>query len=72
MQQPATVAAAVSAMRAACSLPVTVKHRIGVDDADGYDDLKRFVATVASPSPSAHWGAQKLFLGPKSYPAQIH
>ena len=31
MQQPATVAAAVSAMRVACSLPVTVKHRIGVD-----------------------------------------
>src|SRR5690606_2922113 len=27
-------------------LPVSVKHRIGIDEADGYEDLRRFVETV--------------------------
>lgn len=47
MKDAALVARCVSAMRAATSLPVTVKHRIGVDDLEGYDFLKQFVATVA-------------------------
>jgi len=47
MRDPAKVAAAVEAMRAAVSLPVTVKHRIGVDELDRYEDLKRFVEVVA-------------------------
>lgn len=37
----------VAAMREACSLPVTVKHRIGIDDLDSYDFLRDFVGTVA-------------------------
>lgn len=47
MAEPARVAAAVEAMRAAVALPVTVKHRIGVDDLDRYEDLARFVDVVA-------------------------
>src|SRR5690606_20439233 len=37
----------ISAMREAVSIPVTVKHRIGIDDQDDYEDLTRFVDTVA-------------------------
>ena len=47
MREPEKVAAAVIAMRDACSLPVTVKHRIGVDELDRYEDLQRFVDTVS-------------------------
>ena len=48
MNEPVQVAAAVRAMRAATALPVTVKHRIGVDDSDEYDFMRRFVDTVAA------------------------
>ena len=47
MAEPARVADAVAAMRAAVALPVTVKHRIGIDDLDRYDDMRAFVETVA-------------------------
>lgn len=48
MAHPERVAAAVAAMRAAVSLPVTVKHRLGFDDQDRYEDVAAFVATVAA------------------------
>jgi tRNA-dihydrouridine synthase A len=48
MREPALVADCVMAMRAAVSIPVTVKCRIGVDDQDAYADLHRFVETLAS------------------------
>lgn len=47
MAQPERVAAAVESMKGATSLPVTVKHRIGIDDRDRYEDLRQFVVTVA-------------------------
>jgi tRNA-dihydrouridine synthase A len=47
MLEPDLVAECVAAMRAAVSVPVTVKCRIGVDDKDRYDDLLGFVDTVA-------------------------
>lgn len=47
MARPDTVARAVEAMRTAVDLPVTVKHRIGIDDLDRYEDMARFVAIVA-------------------------
>ncbi len=47
MAQPAKVAKAVAAMRSACSLPVTVKHRIGIDEIDRYEDMLNFVRIVA-------------------------
>ncbi len=46
MAEPAVVAEAVSAMRGACSLPVTVKHRLGIDDLDDDAHLARFVDTL--------------------------
>lgn len=47
MATPDVVARAVEAMRGATSLPVTVKHRIGIDDLDSYEHLHRFVSVVA-------------------------
>jgi tRNA-dihydrouridine synthase A len=47
MAQPEKVALAVSTMMNSTSLPVTVKHRIGIDDLDRYEDMKRFVTIVA-------------------------
>ena len=47
MAQPQLVARAVTAMQEAVSIPVTVKHRIGIDDRDRYEDLREFVKIVA-------------------------
>lgn len=47
MAEPKRVAAAVEAMRREVSLPVTVKHRIGIDDLDRYEDMAYFVSVVA-------------------------
>lgn len=47
MAEPERVAACVAAMRDATALPVTVKHRLGIDDLDRYEDLARFVRIVA-------------------------
>jgi tRNA-dihydrouridine synthase A len=44
----ALVADCVAAMRDACArLPVTVKHRIGIDRIESYDFVRDFVGTVA-------------------------
>jgi tRNA-dihydrouridine synthase A len=48
MARPERVAACVAAMRAAVQIPVTVKHRIGIDDRDAYEDMLAFVTTVAA------------------------
>jgi tRNA-dihydrouridine synthase A len=48
MAQPERVAECVAAMGQAASIPVTVKHRIGIDECDAYEDMVRFVATVAA------------------------
>jgi tRNA-dihydrouridine synthase A len=47
MRRPERVADAVQAMREATTLPVTVKHRIGVDELDRYEDMLHFVEVVA-------------------------
>ncbi|MCK0751444.1 tRNA dihydrouridine(20/20a) synthase DusA [Chromohalobacter japonicus] len=47
MEHPDKVAAAVSAMQAATSIPVTVKCRIGIDDQDEDADLAYFIERVA-------------------------
>ncbi len=47
MAQPQLVADCVAAMQGAVSIPVTVKCRIGIDDQDSYEELVRFVETVA-------------------------
>ena len=48
MAEPQLVADAVKAMRDAVSLPVTVKHRIGLDHEQGYGFVRDFVGTVAA------------------------
>jgi tRNA-dihydrouridine synthase A len=47
MAEPGVVADCVAAMCAATSAPVTVKHRIGIDDNDSYEALCRFVEQVS-------------------------
>lgn len=47
MAEPALVADCVKAMRDAVSLPVTVKHRVGIDQVDSYGFVRDFVGTVA-------------------------
>jgi tRNA-dihydrouridine synthase A len=48
MLQPQRVADCVAAMQQATHLPVSVKHRIGVDECDRYEDLVNFVETLAA------------------------
>ncbi len=48
MAEPQRVAEGVKAMRDACTLPVTVKHRIGIDRIERYDFVRDFVGTVAA------------------------
>ena len=48
MAEPARVAECVRAMRDAVVLPITVKHRIGIDAVEGYDFVRDFVGIVAT------------------------
>lgn len=48
MAEPTLVAECVAAMREAVHIPVTVKSRIGIEGCGSYDDLLRFVETVAA------------------------
>lgn len=48
MAKPKLVASGVKAMIAACGIPVTVKHRIGIDDMESYEEMRGFVEVVAS------------------------
>src|SRR6266404_3664776 len=48
MNEPQLVADCVKAMRDATVLPVTVKHRIGVDRYESYEFVRDFVGTVAA------------------------
>ena len=48
MAEPALVAECVGAMLEAVEIPVTVKHRLGIDHLDSYDRLAHFVDTLAS------------------------
>lgn len=47
MAEPRLVAACIAAMRAAVTLPVTVKTRIGIDQRDSYAELVEFIGRVA-------------------------
>ena len=62
MLEPTLVAECVAAMAEnAGGAPVTVKCRIGVDDVDSYDDLRRFVETVAPALPPAPGAGDRPF-----------
>ena len=47
MAEPRLVASCVDAIRNSVEIPVTVKHRIGIDKVEEYGFLRDFVATVA-------------------------
>lgn len=47
MARPRLVADCVKAMRDACAIPVTVKHRIGIDEMESYEEMAAFVETIA-------------------------
>ena len=47
MAEPALVADGVKAMRDAVAIPVTVKHRIGIDYDEEYGFVRDFVGTIA-------------------------
>ena len=53
MAEPALVADCVAAIRDAVALPVTVKHRIGIDAVEEYSFVRDFVGTVAAAGASA-------------------
>lgn len=46
MKDPVRVAASVAAMRDAVDVPVTVKHRLGVDEQESFEEMLAFVDTV--------------------------
>ncbi|MCG8613268.1 MAG: tRNA dihydrouridine(20/20a) synthase DusA, partial [Pseudomonadales bacterium] len=47
MAHPELVAECIDSMQQAVNIPVTVKHIIGIDDRDSYEELHGFVDTVA-------------------------
>ena len=47
MAEPALVGECVAAMRDAVAVPITVKHRIGLDHGEDYGFVRDFVGTVA-------------------------
>ena len=47
MNEPALVADCVKAMVDVVQVPVTVKHRIGIDKSESYDFVRDFVGTIA-------------------------
>jgi tRNA-dihydrouridine synthase A len=48
MAHPQLVSDCMAAMQAAVDIPVTIKHRIGVDQCDHYDHLANFVDIVSA------------------------
>ena len=48
MAEPDLVAECIHSMQKAVSIPVTVKHRIGIDDMQSYEEMLHFVDTVAA------------------------
>jgi len=48
MKDPIKVAKCIESFKNSCNLPVTIKHRIGVDDDDSFKNLNNFVRHVAN------------------------
>lgn len=48
MAEPDLVAECITEMRNIVNIPVTVKHRIGIDDMQSYEEMLHFVDTVAA------------------------
>jgi len=48
MKDPEKVAKCIESLKKSCSLPITIKHRIGVDENDSFKDLNNFVRHIAN------------------------
>ncbi|WP_288262920.1 tRNA dihydrouridine(20/20a) synthase DusA [uncultured Prochlorococcus sp.] len=48
MKEPEKVARCIESLKNSCNLPVTIKHRIGVDKDDSFMNLNNFVRHVAN------------------------
>ena len=48
MAEPHLVAECIAAMQNAVKIPVTIKHRIGIDDMEDYEGMVKFVSTIAA------------------------
>jgi len=47
MKNPEKVARCIESLKNNCSLPVTIKHRIGIDNDDSFTKLNKFVRCIA-------------------------
>ena len=48
MKEPEKVAKCIESLKNSCSLPITIKHRIGVDENDSFSNLNNFVRRIAN------------------------
>ena len=48
MKEPKIVAECIESLKNNCNLPVTIKHRIGVDEVDSFYSLDNFVKQIAN------------------------
>jgi len=48
MNNPDQVGICIEALKTNCKLPVTIKHRIGVDNNDGFANLNNFVRKISN------------------------
>jgi len=48
MKEPEKVAKCIESLKNNCNLPVTIKHRIGVDEVDSFSSLENFVKQIAN------------------------
>jgi tRNA-dihydrouridine synthase A len=55
MKTPELVSELMIAMREGSSLPISIKHRIGIDGKESYQDLANFVQIISSKSKVSHF-----------------
>ena len=48
MNYPSKVASCIEALKNNCDLPITIKHRIGVDNNDSFSNLNNFVRQISN------------------------
>ena len=48
MKNPDKVAKCIASLKNSCNLPITIKHRIGIDDDDSFKNLNNFVRYISN------------------------